>query len=76
MDSEIEVKIEHDRPEIQQYHSTVHLAQMGALWYVVDSEGNKLSPGYHEIKVITDEKFVGKKGAVREEFEIGANGRA
>ena len=51
-------------------HEEYKLERTGAKWYVVDSDGNKLSDGYHEITVKGHGNFEGKLGAKTEEFSV------
>jgi hypothetical protein len=52
------------------FHDAIILAKTGAMIYVVDENGNKLSRGYHEITWSGNSRFKGRKGSSESTFNV------
>lgn len=47
------------------------VGKVGAIWYVLDDDGDAISKGYHQIRV-SEDGLVGKKGSITEPVEFMA----
>lgn len=52
------------------FHDAIILAKKGAMVYVVDEDGNRLSGGHHEVTWDGGMSFKGKNGASLERFLV------